>query len=174
MAKREPALGEPTLSPEGPPAFAAEPLGLLAVRLVAAAREAGARGLLHVAGSERRAEALGRLAARLDPDLLVVPFPPWDCLPYERVSPSAEAMGRRMAALRRLAGRGDAPCLVISTPDALLQRVPPREALAEARAGACRRRRLRSRGSARRPAAGRLRRSTTGSTRPASAPSAAR
>ena len=132
MAKREPALGEPILSPESKPALAAEPLGLLAVRLVAAAREAGGRGLLHVAGSERRAEALGCLAARLDPDLLVVPFPPWDCLPYERASPSSEVMGRRMAALRCLAGRGDAPCLVISTPDALLQRVPPRQRLAQA------------------------------------------
>ena len=60
------------------------------------------------------------------------PFPPWDCLPYERASPSAEVMGRRMAALRRLAERADAPCLVISTPDALLQRVPPRQSLAEA------------------------------------------
>jgi transcription-repair coupling factor (superfamily II helicase) len=131
MAKREPALGEPTMPPEGTPALAAEPLGLLAVRLVAAARDAGGRGFLHVAGSERRAEALGLLASRLDPDLLVVPFPPWDCLPYERASPSREVMGRRMAALRRLAGREGKPCLVLSTPDALLQRVPPRQGLAE-------------------------------------------
>jgi transcription-repair coupling factor (superfamily II helicase) len=132
MAKREPALGEPTMLPEPAPALAAEPLGLLAVRLVAAARDAGGRGLLHVAGSERRAEALGLLASRLDPDLLVVPFPPWDCLPYERASPSRQVMGRRMAALRRLAGREGKPCLVLSTPDALLQRVPPRQGFAEA------------------------------------------
>jgi transcription-repair coupling factor (superfamily II helicase) len=41
-------------------------------------------------------------------------------------------MGRRMAALRRLAERGNAPCLVVATPDALLQRVPPREVVSGA------------------------------------------
>ena len=49
MAKREPASGEPMTSPAETPALAAEPLGLLAVRLLAAAKGAGGRGLLHVA-----------------------------------------------------------------------------------------------------------------------------
>src|SRR5205085_4293870 len=57
--------------------------------------------------------------------LEVVVFPPWDCLPYDRAPPSREAMGRRMAALRQLLGKGR-PRVVVSVPDALLQRVPPR------------------------------------------------
>ena len=104
-----------------------EPMGLLAVRLLSLAREAGLRGLIHIAGSDRRAERLGRLLAGLAPSLDVIVMPGWDCLPYDRASPSREVMGRRVVALRRLTEANDAPRLLVTTPDALLQRVPPRE-----------------------------------------------
>ena len=112
-------------------AIPAEPIGLLAVRLLACARTAGERGLIHVAASERRAEALGRLLAVLAPDLPVAVVPPWDCPPYDRAGPSREVMGRRVVALRELTGSG-APRIVVTTPDALLQRVPPRATWARA------------------------------------------
>ncbi|KAA2241211.1 TRCF domain-containing protein [Salinarimonas soli] len=113
-----------------PPADA--PLGLLAVRLIERARAAGAGGLVHMAAGESRAERLGAIAAALAPDLPVVVLPPWDCLPFDRASPSREAMGRRVAALRRLDEAGGAPRLLVATPDALLQRVPPAALLGEA------------------------------------------
>src|SRR5215204_5731789 len=98
-------------------------LGLLAVRLLDWADEAGRKGMIHVAASELRAERLASILRPLAPKLDVVLFPPWDCLPYE--------MGARMAALRRLCGPSKAR-VVVTVPDALIQRVPPRDVVASA------------------------------------------
>jgi transcription-repair coupling factor (superfamily II helicase) len=102
-------------------------LGALAACLLRLARAAEARAVLHVAGSERRAEALGRVLREFAPDIAVVVFPPWDCLPYDRAPPSREVMGRRIVALHALAQTSRAPRVVVTTPDALIQRVPARE-----------------------------------------------
>jgi len=101
------------------------PVGAVAVQLLSLA---DARGLIHVTTSDRRAERLARALAGLAPELEVVVFPPWDCLPYDRASPSRDAMGRRTSALRKLLGKGGCPRVVITTPDAVLQRTPPRAA----------------------------------------------
>ncbi|MBW3617364.1 MAG: DEAD/DEAH box helicase, partial [Proteobacteria bacterium] len=103
------------------------PVGATAVQLLA---HIGGADLIHVTTSERRAEGLARALAGLAPELEVIIFPAWDCLPYDRASPSREAQGRRMAALRRLLEKGARPRVVITTPDAALQRTPPREVLA--------------------------------------------
>ena len=58
-------------------------------------------------------------------------LPRWDSLPYDPAGPSREIMGRRMSVLRRLAGGLERP-LLIATPEAVLQRVPPRELCKEA------------------------------------------
>ena len=106
-------------------------LGLLAIRLLVWAGEAGRGGLIYVASSERRAQRLASILRGLAPELEVLLFPPWDCLPYDHSSPSREAMGQRMATLRRVCHA--APVRVLLTvPDALIQRVPPRDAVAEA------------------------------------------
>jgi transcription-repair coupling factor (superfamily II helicase) len=65
------------------------------------------------------------------PDLRVLNFPAWDCLPYDRMSPTPALAAQRMAALAELARRksGDAkPLLVLTTVSALVQRTPPRTA----------------------------------------------
>jgi transcription-repair coupling factor (superfamily II helicase) len=57
----------------------------------------------------------------------VLTFPAWDCLPYDRIGPSAGIAAQRMATLARLAEGLDAkPRLLITTAPALLQRVPPK------------------------------------------------
>jgi transcription-repair coupling factor (superfamily II helicase) len=101
-------------------------LGALAVHLLRLAEAAGVRGVVHVAASERRAEALGRVLRDFAPHAGVVMFPPWDCLPYDRAPPSRDVMGRRVVALHALA-QGPRPRIVIATPDALIQRVPARQ-----------------------------------------------
>ena len=101
------------------------PLGLEAARLLALWREGGGRPLLHVTAGETRAEELARACAAALPSSRAVAFPPWDCLPYDWASPSATAMGRRMAVLRTLTDPAEAPSIVVTTPAALLQRVPP-------------------------------------------------
>ena len=43
--------------------------------------------VLHVARDDKRAEAMRAALAVVAPDVAVLDFPAWDCLPYDRVSP---------------------------------------------------------------------------------------
>ncbi len=86
-------------------------------------------GLIHLAGDERTAERIAALARAFDPHLEVMLFPPWDCLPYDRASPSPAAMGGRMATLLALARPGGAGRLLVTSPEALIQRTVTPEAL---------------------------------------------
>jgi transcription-repair coupling factor (superfamily II helicase) len=62
------------------------------------------------------------------PDIEILEFPAWDCLPYDRVSPHAAIVAQRMTALARLAGvKGrERPAVLLTTVNAILQRVPAR------------------------------------------------
>ena len=65
------------------------------------------------------------------PQLELVTLPAWDCLPYDRVSPHRDILARRIAALTRLIERqpeDEAPCLLVTTVSAVIQRLPPRAA----------------------------------------------
>ena len=93
-------------------------IGEAAAALVEAKRLAGARPLLFVAAGERRAADLVRALEGLAPDLCALPFPAWDCLPYDRASPSADIMGRRIATLDVLARGSDETHAVVTTPGA--------------------------------------------------------
>ena len=101
------------------------PRGALALDIVARWREAGPRGLLFLSASEQQAEYLGANIHSLFADCPVLVFPRWDSLPYDPSGPSRDIMGRRMSVLRRLTGGLERP-LLIATPEAVLQRVPPR------------------------------------------------
>jgi transcription-repair coupling factor (superfamily II helicase) len=63
-------------------------------------------------------------------------FPSWDCLPYDRVSPHAELVAQRIAALGRiLEWQSDAlykPRLMLTNINAATQTVMPPEVLASA------------------------------------------
>ncbi|MFT4213665.1 MAG: transcription-repair coupling factor, partial [Microbacterium sp.] len=58
--------------------------------------------LLAVTPTGRRAEALGTALESLVPDAIVRHFPAWETLPHERLSPSAETVGRRLSVLREI------------------------------------------------------------------------
>src|SRR5262249_39517930 len=85
-------------------------------------------GLLHVARDDARMAELAELVAFFAPEIAVVTFPAWDCLPYDRVSPNREIAARRIDALTEL--EKPARWLVITTVNALVQSVPPRAAFA--------------------------------------------
>ncbi|HEX5266741.1 MAG TPA: transcription-repair coupling factor, partial [Acidimicrobiales bacterium] len=51
-------------------------------------------------------------------------FPPWETLPFERVSPGVETMGRRLRTIWRLA-EGRPARVVVATAKALIQRLGP-------------------------------------------------
>ena len=63
-------------------------------------------------------------------DITVLDFPAWDCLPYDRVSPNPELTGRRLNTLLRLNNRLEknikTPIIVLTTVNAILQKVPSR------------------------------------------------
>ena len=52
-------------------------------------------------------------------------FPAWETLPFERVSPSVETMGRRLRAMWRLRDPERAPAVVVAPVRALVQRLGP-------------------------------------------------
>ncbi|AIL12550.1 transcription-repair coupling factor [Candidatus Paracaedimonas acanthamoebae] len=63
----------------------------------------------------------------LCPDLDILIFPPWDCLPYDRMSPRQDITGDRVTTLLKLNKGFDKPILIITTIQAFLQRVAPQE-----------------------------------------------
>jgi transcription-repair coupling factor (superfamily II helicase) len=100
-----------------------------------------ARQILHVARDQPRMAFVAGVARFFAPRLDIVTVPAWDCLPYDRVSPNAVVMAERLASLARLAeGPGEKPQLVLTTANAVLQKVPTPETVRKAtmrvRAGA--------------------------------------
>jgi transcription-repair coupling factor (superfamily II helicase) len=101
-------------------------------RAVAARRDAPATSLLIVCRDGARMAALSRALAFFAPDLAVLEFPAWDCLPYDRVSPHAGVVAQRMTALSRLAHlKGhERASVLLTTINAALQRVPAKSLVA--------------------------------------------
>ncbi|WP_236024880.1 transcription-repair coupling factor [Arenibaculum pallidiluteum] len=88
--------------------------------------------LVHVALDDIRLAKLAEALAFFAPELEVVQFPAWDCLPYDRVSPNGEILSRRVEALTALLAPASGPRVVLTTVNALVQKVPPRAAFAAA------------------------------------------
>jgi len=97
---------------------------------------ARARGGLtaFVARDTARASAFIDALKFFAPEIETVLFPSWDCLPYDRIGPSAGVAAVRMATLHRLAeGLGkDKPAMLVTAAPALLQRVPEKAVLLRA------------------------------------------
>ena len=90
-------------------------------------------GLLHVARDDARMATLIDGLRFFAPELDVIDFPAWDCLPYDRASPHPDIVSRRVAGLSRLAGEPATPTpVVVTTVNAILQRTPARSILAHA------------------------------------------
>jgi transcription-repair coupling factor (superfamily II helicase) len=102
---------------------------LALAELVSMTGSAGGGPHLHVASDDRRLEQLRGVLSVIVPEMEIIPFPAWDCLPYDRVSPNADVLGDRMHALMRLKAGIEGPTLVLTTVNAVLQRVPPRDAV---------------------------------------------
>ncbi len=81
--------------------------------------------VLHVCRDDSRMSALTEALGFFAPNLEIVGFPAWDCLPYDRISPNPAIAARRLDCLMRLA-LGLRPDVLITTVNAILQRLPPR------------------------------------------------
>ncbi|MGO1539578.1 MAG: transcription-repair coupling factor [Leucobacter sp.] len=85
--------------------------------------------LLVIAATSREADTLRTALGSLVPEAATVEFPAWETLPHERLSPSAETVGRRAAALQLLREYdGDRPLIVVASVRAALQPVSPHAA----------------------------------------------
>ncbi|MBM3507867.1 MAG: transcription-repair coupling factor [Alphaproteobacteria bacterium] len=105
-------------------AGAPEGLDALALAAIARGRPGGA---LHLAAGDIQLAAMAQALAFFAPDVDVVTFPGWDCMPYDRVSPSSVVLSQRMAALSRLAATAAHDGRVLlTTVAAAAQRLPPR------------------------------------------------
>ncbi|MEB3415194.1 transcription-repair coupling factor [Alteriqipengyuania sp. WL0013] len=86
------------------------------------ARAAKGRGVF-IAPDETSMASVADAARFFAPELEVIEFPAWDCLPYDRASPALSVSARRLSALYRLQ-TGKAPNqLLVTTVNAVLQRV---------------------------------------------------
>jgi transcription-repair coupling factor (superfamily II helicase) len=108
--------------------------------LLARRRAEYAGPVIHVARDDARMARLAESLAFFAPEAEIIRFPAWDCLPYDRVSPNPMLVSERIASLARLLETPDRPRIVLTTVNALVQRVPPRAMFADAsltiRAGA--------------------------------------
>lgn len=103
------------------------PEGLDALIVAERVKASGGVGLF-VARDYQRSGAFVQAFQFFTQDIEVLEYPAWDCLPYDRLSPTAGIAAQRMATLTRLAQRkpDDAPVLVVTTVSAAMQRTPPR------------------------------------------------
>jgi transcription-repair coupling factor (superfamily II helicase) len=102
--------------------------------IVEVARPLAIAGLSHL--SDRRPLVVvcptGTMAGQLTDDLRqflppdeVLLFPAWETLPFERVSPAVETMGRRVEVIHRLQDPTTTPSVVVTGIRALLQKLAP-------------------------------------------------
>ena len=85
---RAPGKHEVSGAPEGYDAYVAAEAALRLGELV-----------LFVAADDARASAALESVRFFFPDLAVLYFPAWDCLPYDRVSPRSDIESKRLATL---------------------------------------------------------------------------
>jgi transcription-repair coupling factor (superfamily II helicase) len=80
-----------------------------------------------VARDGQRQQAIEQAMAFFAPEVETLSFPAWDCQPYDRASPNAAVLAKRMTTLSRLVRSrgGERPRLVVTTANAIVQRVPP-------------------------------------------------
>src|SRR5689334_17472762 len=101
-------------------------------RAIAAKAKKPAISLAVVCRDGPRMQQLARSLEFFAPDLPVLLFPAWDCQPYDRVSPHGGILAQRLtslARLSRLAG-SEKPLILLTTVNAVVQRVPAREIVA--------------------------------------------
>ena len=110
------------LAAKAPLTLSGVPTGFLPSLLADLARAAKGRTVF-IAPDDAAMRAIEATAPFFAPDLEVIGFPAWDCLPYDRASPTLRIMAERIAALHRLQQKATKPQLFLTTVNAATQRV---------------------------------------------------
>ncbi|HNJ96723.1 MAG TPA: transcription-repair coupling factor [Ilumatobacteraceae bacterium] len=122
LLRNEPALTQALGDAAG---FVAVPEAARALSVAALAQLGGATPLVVVCPTGTDAGQLYDDLCAFMPAGTVALFPAWETLPFERVSPSVETMGRRLEVLWRLRDPQRCPAVVVTGVRALLQRLGP-------------------------------------------------
>lgn len=77
--------------------------------------------LIFIAENEQRAIQMGDMLPFFDPNINIITLPAWDCLPFDRNSPSPKIQAQRMMALGQIQNI-NAPTIIITTISGFLQR----------------------------------------------------
>ncbi|MEO1968235.1 MAG: transcription-repair coupling factor [Sphingomonadaceae bacterium] len=96
--------------------------GAQALVMADMARAARSRAVF-IAPDDTAMHGISEAARYFAPELEVIEFPAWDCLPYDRASPALSVSARRLAALHRLQAGKSENQLLVTTINALTQRV---------------------------------------------------
>ncbi|WP_137786255.1 transcription-repair coupling factor [Sphingomonas sp. 3P27F8] len=104
-----------------PITLAGVPAGFLPSLLADLARAATRRAVF-IAPDEAAMRAIAATAHFFAPELEIIDFPAWDCLPYDRASPTLRVMAERIGAVHRLQQKRRGPQLVLTTANAATQR----------------------------------------------------
>ena len=81
--------------------------------------------LLHVVRDDTRLYTLRELYAFFAPDIRLISIPAWDCLPYDRVSPSQDIITERVKAFVALSDdKWEGPTIIMAPLNAVTQRIP--------------------------------------------------
>ncbi len=104
-----------------PLTLAGVPDGFVPSLMADLARAADNRAVL-IAADEAAMRAVADAAQWFAPEIEILTFPAWDCLPYDRASPSLRVTSERMATLAALQEKHGKPQLLITTVNAATQR----------------------------------------------------
>ena len=104
-----------------PLTLAGVPDGFLPWLLADLARAATHRAVF-IATDENEMRNVADVANWCAPELRVLTFPAWDCLPYDRASPSLRITAERLATLSALQDKASSPQLLVTTVNAATQR----------------------------------------------------
>ncbi len=109
------------LRADRPVTLAGAPAGFVPWLAADLARAAKGRAVF-IAPDEAAMRAIADAAHFFAPELETLTFPAWDCLPYDRSSPSLRASSERLATLHALQRKADKPQLLVTTVNAATQR----------------------------------------------------
>ncbi|MDB4071291.1 transcription-repair coupling factor [Amylibacter sp.] len=84
------------------------------------------KSIIFVARDDKRLDLMRKSLWFFSPNIPILDFPSWDCLPYDRVSPNADVSSARMATLAALSSGFDAPIVLLTTLNAITQYIPNR------------------------------------------------
>ena len=84
------------------------------------------KSIIFVARDDKRLDLMRKSLWFFSPNIPILNFPSWDCLPYDRVSPNADVSSARMATLAALSSGFEAPIVLLTTLNAITQYIPNR------------------------------------------------